>query len=233
MKRGDHIRIQTGGGWEHAIDVGDRTVIHFSEGGGVKRSLLSALSPDSAPVEVVTHRERVYPPRQVVARAFSRFAESAYRSMFSSSEAFASWCKAGRMDPAACSGALPQPNGAAAQGAAEPGARVRVARPASKAKAKAKAKPQRAAPKKAAPKAPAKKKAAPARPAKKAKAPPPKPARAAKAKVVAVKARKARRSGKAAKDVPARQRGKPAGGGKARKAGKPAVRRSAARARRR
>ncbi len=97
MKAGDHILIMKGGGAEHAIEVGDRTVIHFAKGGGVKRSRLAELAPVGATVIVVTHRERVFPPRRVVARAFSRFAESAYAAMFPDSEAFAIWCKTGRV----------------------------------------------------------------------------------------------------------------------------------------
>jgi hypothetical protein len=97
MKTGDHIRITKGGGSEHAIDVGDRTVIHFATGKGVRRSRLAALASDGARVEVVTHRERVFPRKQVVARAFSRFAESAYAAMFQDSEAFAIWCKSGKV----------------------------------------------------------------------------------------------------------------------------------------
>ena len=49
------------------------------------------------PSQVVTHTERAYPPKQVVARAFSRFADSAYASMFESSESFAVWCKTGKL----------------------------------------------------------------------------------------------------------------------------------------
>jgi hypothetical protein len=97
MRVGDHIRITKGGGAEHAIDVGDRTVIHFAIGEGVKRSRLAELASDGARVEVVTHRERVFPRKQVVARAFSRFAESAYAAMFQDSEAFAIWCKNGKI----------------------------------------------------------------------------------------------------------------------------------------
>jgi hypothetical protein len=97
MRVGDHIRITKGGGAEHAIDVGDRTVIHFAIGEGVKRSRLAELASDGAKVEVVTHRERVFPRKKVVARAFSRFAESAYAAMFQDSEAFAIWCKNGKI----------------------------------------------------------------------------------------------------------------------------------------
>lgn len=96
MKAGDHIRILRPGGPVHAIDVGDRTVIHFEEGAGVRRSRLGDLAGEGT-VEVVTHAVRTYSPKQVVARAFSRFAEAAYASMFADSEAFAVWCEIGHL----------------------------------------------------------------------------------------------------------------------------------------
>ena len=97
MRAGDHIRITRGGVSEHAIEVGDRTVIHFVQGEGVRRSRLYQLAPDGARVEVVVHPHRVYVPKQVVARAFSRFSDSAYAAMFRDSEEFASWCKTGKV----------------------------------------------------------------------------------------------------------------------------------------
>ena len=96
MKAGDHIRITRGVVAEDAIEVGDRTVIHFVKSEGVRRSRLDHLAPDGARVEVVIHRHRVYSPKHVVARAFSRFSDSAYSAMFPDSEGFASWCKTGR-----------------------------------------------------------------------------------------------------------------------------------------
>ncbi len=96
MKAGDHIRITRGVVAEDAIEVGDRTVIHFVKGEGVRRSRLDHLAPDGARVEVVIHRHRVYSPKHVVARAFSRISSSAYSAMFLDSEGFASWCKTGR-----------------------------------------------------------------------------------------------------------------------------------------
>ena len=107
MKAGDHIRILKDGEWQHAIDVGDRTVIHFAAAGGVKRSRLDSLSAGAQRVEVVTHPERVYAPKMVVARAFSRFSESAFGAMFSDSESFAVWCKSGGSPPAARNGVAP------------------------------------------------------------------------------------------------------------------------------
>jgi hypothetical protein len=99
MKAGDHIRILKDGEWQHAIDLGDRTVIHFAAQGGVMRSRLDSLSAGAQKVEVVTHPERVYAPKMVVARAFSRFSDSAFGSMFGDSEAFAVWCKSGGRPP--------------------------------------------------------------------------------------------------------------------------------------
>jgi histone H1/5 len=190
MSAGDHIRIRKSGAWEHAIDVGDRTVIHFEKGSGVKRSHVSDLA-NGGPVEVVIHPTRVYAPRLVVARAFSRFSESAYAAMFPDSEAFALWCKTGQIpaaplavSPAPAAAAAPKPvatvtsiararKGAAVKAkgkAAKPKAKARV-----KAKAAVKAKPA-ATKAKPAHKAKARAKAKPARkaavragPAKKAK----------------------------------------------------------------
>ncbi|HTP29212.1 MAG TPA: lecithin retinol acyltransferase family protein [Anaeromyxobacteraceae bacterium] len=96
MRAGDHLRILKGDTWEHAIEVGDRTVIHFGDQ-GVKRSLLTEFAPNGARIEVVNHRVRVFTPKHVVARAFSRFSDSAYAAMFRDSEAFATWCKTGKM----------------------------------------------------------------------------------------------------------------------------------------
>jgi hypothetical protein len=95
MKAGDHVRILKDGSWLHAIDVGDRTVIHFAPGAGARRARVEEIAGGGARVEVVTHTARVYPPSTVVARAFSRF-EPAYASMFADSEAFAVWCKTGQ-----------------------------------------------------------------------------------------------------------------------------------------
>ena len=139
MKAGDHIRILAPGAAVHAIDVGDRTVIHFEAGAGVRRSMLADLAGD-ARVEVVTHAVRTYPPKQVVARAFSRFAESAYAAMFAGSEAFAVWCKIGQLPPAPVTSAPagPPPSGEGAstpRPRAKPAARrpdERSSRPASK-----------------------------------------------------------------------------------------------------
>jgi hypothetical protein len=94
---GDHVRALRGGVWHHAIDVGDRTVIGFTPGAGPVRTSLAAFAAGANRVEVVVHREPVYAPRAVVARAFSRFADAAYAWMFPGPEQFASWCKSGRI----------------------------------------------------------------------------------------------------------------------------------------
>jgi len=209
MKAGDHIRITKDGSVEHAIDVGDRTVLHFARGAGVKRSRLAELAPNGARVDVVTHAERVYPAKQVVARAFSRFSEAAYAAMFPDSEAFAVWCKTGQIPPrasGASAGAAIAPAtqgagtapalGAAATAVSEAKAVKKIARGAKQAVKAVAGRAQEARPVKAAPrakpaparKAPARRAAAKgarpqaARSAKPARKPAPaKPARATKA----------------------------------------------------
>lgn len=255
MRPGDHIRILRDGGWDHAIAVGDRTVIHFARGEGVKRSLLSALASDHAPMEVVTHREPVYAPRRVVARAFSRFADSAYAAMFADSEAFACWCKAGRAPAQASGGAaaglvgpVPQPDAAAAMrdasrkvaelmesaGQPTPAPAAPVAAPPARAgkragkpaaKATAKLAAKRPGARGAAKKPKAKKQAAARKPARGAKVAPKKAVKAGKPPAKKRVAQPARKASK----LP-RKPGKPARGKLEKKA---PVRRAAARARRR
>jgi len=199
MKAGDHIRISRDGLVEHAIDVGDRTVIHFAPGSGVKRSRLTELAPNGARVDVVTHAERVYPAKQVVARAFSRFSESAYAAMFSDSEAFAVWCKTGQVPPRASgptAGAVTAPGTQRALAAATTAVSAaksvkKIARAAKQAVKTVAGRAQEARPAKAA----AKTKRAPARKA---------PARRAAAKSARPQARSAKPARKPAPARPAR-----------------------------
>ncbi|HSB19920.1 MAG TPA: hypothetical protein VLD85_07940, partial [Anaeromyxobacteraceae bacterium] len=97
MTQGDHVRARRGGAWDHAIDVGDRTVIRFVPGAGFERCEYGDFVAGADRVEVVVHRERVFRPSLVVARAFSRFAEAAYAGMFRSPGQFAVWCKTDRV----------------------------------------------------------------------------------------------------------------------------------------
>jgi len=103
---GDHIRARKGGGWDHAIDCGDQTVIHLVADSSVpssdrvRRSYRPVFLSGADRVEVVTHRERVFAPRQVVARAYSRARETALAGMFRDASEFASWCKTGRVNGA-------------------------------------------------------------------------------------------------------------------------------------
>ncbi|HTN52815.1 MAG TPA: hypothetical protein VML50_10470 [Anaeromyxobacter sp.] len=158
---GDHIRARKGGRWQHGIDCGDQTVIHLVTDAGVpgsrfRRSFRPEFLAGSEAVEVVTHRERVYPPRQVVARAFSRNRDSALSAMFRDSEQFALWCKIGQVfqAPAAAEPGAPaakaRPAGAGGVGrkAARPAARK--AAPMKAARKAARPKPARRAPRKAA-----------------------------------------------------------------------------------
>lgn len=180
MGQGDHLRIARGGAWDHAVDLGDRTVIRWAPGRGVERLEAAAFEAGVGTVERVIHRERVYRPDLVVARAFSRLAEAAYGAMFGSSEQFATWCLNGRI------GASPSPAPAAPTARRPAPARRPARRPVPKAvrSRAAKAAPRRAtgkaAKKTAAPKAarrPARKAARPAAPPKGARKSARKPAR--------------------------------------------------------
>lgn len=180
---GDHIRARKGGRWSHAIDLGDQTVILFSEDPGtpagdrVRRCYKPDFVAGAEAVEVVIHRERVFAPRQVAARALSRRRDPALEWMFSGSAAFAEWCKAGRLEaPPNLAVAAPAPAAAkpvkraalkvaprqAAAKKPAPKPRPASKKPTRKAKAKPAAKP---APKKAAAKKVAKKKPALKKPA--------------------------------------------------------------------
>jgi hypothetical protein len=104
---GDHIRALKDGRWIHGIDLGTQQVLHLVEdpslpaGHRLRRTYKPDFTEGAISVEVVIHRERVFPPRMVVARAFSRLADPAVVAAFRSSEQFAAWCKASRLPPAA------------------------------------------------------------------------------------------------------------------------------------
>ena len=175
---GQHIRAQKDGRWIHAIDCGDETVLHLVEDSStarVRRAYKPEFVAGSACVEVVTHRERTFPAKEIVRRAYSRASDPALASMFRSSEAFAAWCATGRV-----------PGGSAAAELVDLSPAPAAARPAATAR---KAAPARKAGKPAARKAPARKaKPAPRRAAKprpKAKTARPEGARGAKRKTAA------------------------------------------------
>lgn len=122
MSHGEHIRIVGGGRVLHAIDCGDRTVLHLDEGGAgpavVRRSLLADLTQGGGTVEVVRAPHKVYPPQMVVARAFSRLADPATAAMFATSEHFAAWCVSGQA-PRPPLGGVPPPEPPPPAGALE------------------------------------------------------------------------------------------------------------------
>lgn len=166
MTQGDHVRALKGGVWDHAIDVGDRTVVRFARGMGIQRCAYADFVDGAERVEVVVHRERVFRPPLVVARAFSRFAESAFNSMFATPEQFALWCKMGRIPAAeeAAPPARPARVAAAARGRAPARApAARRARAKGKAAARKKGPARRKAPARKARKAAPRKKPAPRR----------------------------------------------------------------------
>lgn len=175
MPAGDHLKVVRGGEVDHAIDVGDRTVLRWRAGVGVERVERARFAPDGARLEVVLHRERIFRAPLVVARAFSRFAEAAYRAMFQSAEQFAVWCKSAQLPPVAAEARARKGKKGAKAGATKARAAPRAAksaraRPARKgaprkaAKRAARARPSR----KAAPKKQAARKVARARPGKRA-----------------------------------------------------------------
>jgi hypothetical protein len=168
---GDHIRALKGGRWIHGIDGGDKTVLHLGDRPGprVLRTYGPLFVEGAEAVEVVAHREPVYPPRSVVARAWSPVRDPALGEMFGDSEAFAHWCKSGRLPegaatppaaggpaPEAARGARPTPTGGAARPPAKPSGPGR--KPAGKARGPtARKTPSRKAPASRARKPPARK----------------------------------------------------------------------------
>lgn len=97
---GQHIRILKGGRWVHAVDCGDETVLHLVEEAPpprVRRAYRPEFVAGADAVEVVTHRERTFPPREIVKRAYSRASDPALAQMFRGSEEFVEWCTTGRL----------------------------------------------------------------------------------------------------------------------------------------
>ncbi len=125
---GDHIRALKDGRWLHGIDLGDQRVLYLVEAPGLapgdrlRRVYRPEFTAGSSKVELVVHREPAYPAKAVVARAWSRFMDPSVVAMFRDSEAFAAWCKIGRIPEA------PPPDAAPASAApAKPPAPVQVA----------------------------------------------------------------------------------------------------------
>lgn len=211
---GDHIRALKDGRWLHGIDLGDQRVLYLAEAPGLapgdrlRRVYRPEFTAGASKVELVVHREPAYPAKAVVARAWSRFMDPSVVSMFRDSEAFAAWCKIGRLPestPAALPPRPPEPARAAPAPAptaapAKPVAAKKAAVPARKAPA-----PARKAPVK---KAAAKKKAAPKKPAPKKPAAKKTPARKPAAKAKRAPAKKAPARKAAAKKAPGKKKGR-------------------------
>jgi hypothetical protein len=153
---GQHIRALKGGRWIHAIDCGDETVLHLAEDTAprrVRRAYRPEFVAGAESIESVTHRERTFPPGEVVRRAYSRAADPTLATMFRDSEAFAEWCTTGWLGgprnvavglSASAPGPGPRANGAAAAAVAvKAAARAARARPAAEAKPATKARPAR------------------------------------------------------------------------------------------
>jgi hypothetical protein len=191
---GAHIRVLKEGRWIHAVDCGDETVLHLVDEAPpprVRRAYRPEFVAGAAAVEVVLHRERTFPPKEIVKRAYSRASDPALAAMFHDSEAFADWCTTGRLAgarnvaievPGVAPAPAPAPKArkaAVAKASAPKPAARKAPKAKAKVKVKAKAKPAR--------KAPARK---PARVARKAKAAP------RKAKAPAKRGAKAARKGR-------------------------------------
>jgi hypothetical protein len=122
---GDHIRALKDGHWLHGIDLGDQRVLFLAEtpglppGDRLRRVYRPEFTAGARKVELVVHREPSYPSKAVVARAWSRFMDPSVVAMFRDSEAFAAWCKIGRL-----------PETPAAEAAATAPARPAAVRPA-------------------------------------------------------------------------------------------------------
>jgi len=100
---GQHIRILKGGRWVHAVDCGDETVLHLAEETPpprVRRAYRPEFVAGAEAVEVVTHRERTFPAKEIVKRAYSRASDPALAAMFHGSESFVEWCTTGRLSAA-------------------------------------------------------------------------------------------------------------------------------------
>jgi len=116
---GDHIRALKNGRWVHGIDLGDQRVLFLADqpglppGDRLRRVYRPDFTAGASQVELVVHRERTYPAKAAVARAWSRFMDPSVVAMFQDSEQFAAWCKIGRL-PAVAPPAQPAPRRAAA-----------------------------------------------------------------------------------------------------------------------
>ena len=118
---GDHIRALKDGHWLHGIDLGDQRVLYLVETPGLapvdrlRRVYRPEFTAGARKVELVVHREPAYASKAVVARAWSRFMDPSVIAMFRDSEAFAAWCKIGRLpetpatEPAPASRSAPRP----------------------------------------------------------------------------------------------------------------------------
>jgi len=110
---GDHIRAQKDGRWLHGIDLGDQRVLYLAEAPGLapgdrlRRVYRPEFTAGASKVELVVHREPAYPAKAVVARAWSRFMDPSVVAMFRDSEAFAAWCKIGRLPESTPAGSPP------------------------------------------------------------------------------------------------------------------------------
>jgi len=99
MAKGDHIKVKRLGYYHHGIDIGDRTVVHFTGEPGnkvnaeVRRTSMLEFLNDGK-LEIIKYKKS-FPSDAVVLRALSRLEEKGYSLFFNNCEHFASWCKTG------------------------------------------------------------------------------------------------------------------------------------------
>jgi hypothetical protein len=113
MARGDHFfvwRQYNGVPFQHhAIDLGDGTVVHFTDGDGgvagpsasstqfeIQRTSLDTVTRRGQDSTHVVQHPSHFPADLVVHRALSRVGRRGYHLLFDNCEHFACWCVAGR-----------------------------------------------------------------------------------------------------------------------------------------
>ena len=114
MAAGDHLFVwtsQLGVPFQHhGIDVGDGTVVHFTNGSGgvagpggqsaefqVQRTPIDVMTRDGElAIHVVDHRDPLE-AKTIVRRALSQVGRKGYNLLFDNCEHFANWCATGKV----------------------------------------------------------------------------------------------------------------------------------------
>jgi hypothetical protein len=100
MAKGDHIKVKRIGYSHHGIDIGDGTVVHYTDGLGnkinaeVKQTSMQEFLDDGGELQIVKYNKSSSTDK-VVRSAKSRVGEKGYDLIFNNCEHFARWCKTG------------------------------------------------------------------------------------------------------------------------------------------